>query len=218
MEKRFEKALFRLFPGRVFRIYADKASLRRALSEAGMPQPEDKPFPDPAFPRSRDKTGAEASTEAAGVLSLWRPFLPGEVEKEAEKAPVMIPVLPWPLAPQVLAIRQDLEHLFLPGDLVSPILLAASARSVYDLIASAPDRGRGRYQKINKALSEQGCHWRRRGIYLTCDSCINRDAWAELWRRFLEAGFLLPPSQQEPLILPGLMSPGEEAKLAVLLA
>jgi hypothetical protein len=131
----------------------------------------------------------------------------------------MIPVLPWPLAPQVLAIHPDLENLFLPGDLVSPVLLAASARSVFELIAAAPDRGSRRYPGINKALSAQGCPWRRRGIYLTRDSgVVSDDNWVGLWRRFLEAGFLLPPSPWEPLILPGLISPGEEAKLAALLA
>jgi hypothetical protein len=34
----------------------------------------------------------------------------------------------------------------------------------------------------------------------------------------LEAGFLLPPDQEDPLILPGTMSPGEEAKLGELIS
>jgi hypothetical protein len=33
----------------------------------------------------------------------------------------------------------------------------------------------------------------------------------------LEEGFLIPPAPAEPLILPGILSPGEEAKLAALL-
>jgi hypothetical protein len=35
---------------------------------------------------------------------------------------------------------------------------------------------------------------------------------------FLEKGFLLPPSPHEPLILPGMLSQGEETKLANLLS
>jgi hypothetical protein len=42
-------------------------------------------------------------------------------------------------------------------------------------------------------------------------------AYAGIFRQFLEQGFLLPPSQDQPLILPGILSPGEEAKLAELL-
>jgi hypothetical protein len=38
-----------------------------------------------------------------------------------------------------------------------------------------------------------------------------------LFSRFLENGFLIPPVPSHPLILPGILSPGEEAKLADLL-
>jgi hypothetical protein len=41
--------------------------------------------------------------------------------------------------------------------------------------------------------------------------------YAALFRRFLDGGFLLPPGQEEPAILPGELSPGEEAKLAALI-
>ncbi|MDR0642588.1 MAG: hypothetical protein LBG07_09025, partial [Treponema sp.] len=41
--------------------------------------------------------------------------------------------------------------------------------------------------------------------------------WEELYRRFLDGGFLIPPGPGAPLILPGSLSPGEEAKLAALL-
>ncbi|MDR2747508.1 MAG: hypothetical protein LBB77_08695, partial [Treponema sp.] len=74
--------------------------------------------------------------------------------------------------------------------------------------------------------------WRRRGIYLSCPALQTRTApsqiqagrpspppegWESLYRRFLDGGFLIPPGPGEPLILPGLLSPGEEAKLAALL-
>jgi hypothetical protein len=134
-----------------------------------------------------------------------------------EEAPVLLPVLPWPLAPRTAAIKKDLENFFPPGDLVSPVLLAAAARTVHDLIAAGPEREKTRYPKIEKALSFPGNKWRRQGIYLTCDAGLQAEQWAVLWNRFLEGGFLLPPSPAEPLILPGLMPPGEESKLAGLL-
>jgi hypothetical protein len=37
---------------------------------------------------------------------------------------------------------------------------------------------------------------------------------AALFRHFLDNGFLLPPVPSQPLILPGVLSQGEEAKLA----
>jgi len=37
--------------------------------------------------------------------------------------------------------------------------------------------------------------------------------WETLFKQFLEAGFLLPPTPSFPLILPAEMSDGEEAKL-----
>ena len=53
------------------------------------------------------------------------------------------------------------------------------------------------------------------GIYLTRD--MDKEKYEALFRRFLEGGFLIPPSKAEPLILPFTMSDGEEAKLAQLL-
>jgi hypothetical protein len=212
LEKRFLKALGRLFPDRCFRIYAGEASLRLALAEAGFSRPVDTPFPDPAFPPTHDRA------QAGGPIPyLWRPFLPPDASQDAKKAPVLLPVLPWPLAPLAAVIRKELEDLFPQGDFVSPALLAAAARTVHDLIAAGPEREKTRYLKIEKALSLPGNKWRRRGIYLTYDTGLQADQWAALWNRFLEKGFLLPPSPAEPLILPGLMSPGEEAKLAGLL-
>jgi hypothetical protein len=39
-----------------------------------------------------------------------------------------------------------------------------------------------------------------------------------LFRQFLEAGFLLPPVPSQPVILPGELSPGEDAKLTSVLS
>jgi hypothetical protein len=131
--------------------------------------------------------------------------------------PVLVPVLPWPLAPLVLAAESGLDARLPPGDLIAPVLLAAAARAVWDLLAAA-GRGELRYPRVEKALAQKGCKWEQEGIYLRYRETTDHEAWTELWKRFLEAHFLLPPDQADPLILPGTMPPGEEAKLAGLLS
>jgi hypothetical protein len=118
--------------------------------------------------------------------------------------------MPFPGAPAVLALDPSLDKEFPLGAILSPVALAAAARSIYDLLA-APERPR--YHKIDRPLAGNPI-WKRRGIYLTQD--MDGAAYDALFRRFLEGGFLLPPGQ-EAAILPGEMSPGEEAKLAELL-
>ncbi|MDR0496849.1 MAG: hypothetical protein LBH42_04475, partial [Treponema sp.] len=81
--------------------------------------------------------------------------------------------------------------------------------------------------KIEKVLLGKSL-WQRQGIYLTVEPlnlnarrqvpAMEREEYEAMFRRFLEGGFLIPPSPLEPLILPGSMSPGEESKLAKLLA
>jgi hypothetical protein len=214
-EGRFLKALSQLLPGRSFRFYTDQASLYRALETAGFPcpGPYPQPFPDPAFPApASPATLPEASTNTG--VSLWRPFLAGQ-----PSAAVLIPVLPWPPAPQVIAFDPGLENRFALSDILSPVLLAAVTRGVYDLIAVGPQGGRPVYPKINHALfgreGQRQCLWRHQGIYLTYMD--DNNSWENLFRRFLEGGFLIPPSPRDPLILPGALSPGEESKLAALL-
>jgi hypothetical protein len=208
-EGRLLKALARLLPGRGFRLYTDRLSLYRALEKAGFPPAE--PFPDPVFRPPR---------APVPDLSLWRPFL----KPEAGASPLLVPVLPWPLGPWVLALEAALEDRFAPSDPLSPVLLAAAARAVHDLIASGPRGGRPVYPRINRALygnppenSRIPSPWRRRGPYLVCEPPPERLPWEDLFRNFLQGGFLIPPAPGEPLILPGILSPGEEAALAALL-
>jgi hypothetical protein len=70
------------------------------------------------------------------------------------------------------------------------------------------------FPRIMKALAQSP--WRRRGVYLTLAAPPGGEAYAALFRRFLDQGFLLPPGPGQPLILPGVLSPGEEAALAAL--
>jgi hypothetical protein len=216
LEKRFFKALTRLFPRRVFRVYGPGSSPAGLWKAAGLPRP----VFDPALP-PRPGAGEEGA-----AVSLWRPFL-DEADPLAvpEKGPpVLIPVLPgpgWvqgrPSGPLVLALDPafEAEHPFPPSDLIPPAILAALTRGIYDLIAAAPDRGKPLFPNINAAFSRG--FWRRRGIYLSPGEVPEPVLWEGIFRRFLEGGFLIPPGPGEPLILPGLLSAGEETKLAGLL-
>ncbi|MDR0583966.1 MAG: hypothetical protein LBG57_06410 [Treponema sp.] len=217
LEGRFIKALSRLFPGRTFRFYASAPAALEALlkkGEAGLWRP----FLDPGMP----------------------------LAAAADAPPVLIPVLPgiqgWrgglPQGLCALAvdsanpIRENTspENTIIPdaaslpaGDFLSPVLLAVAARGVYDLIAAAPERGNLSLPRVTKALNDRNSPWQRRGIYLGLrEDCGLRaetgpEVWAILFRRFLDAGFLLPPIPEHPPILPGVLSPGEEAKLAEVL-
>jgi hypothetical protein len=190
---RFIKALSLLIPNRLFRVYADKERLRRAL--AGL---SGAPLPDPAHVPI---TGAP--------IALWRPFL------DCPQAPFLVPVLPWCLSPLVLAIEPDAICADIPAsDTLPPVILAAATRSIYDLIA-AKDRAGARFPRINEALTQS--RWQRRGIYLHYTEPLTEAAYTGLFNRFLSAGFLLPPERGQVAILPPALSPGEEAQLAALL-
>jgi hypothetical protein len=196
LETRYHKALSRIFPDRTFRLFTSAPP------------------------------GLETLV-ADGSASLWRPFANSSAPLDVpESPPILIPVVPgiqtWraglPQGLCVLAVKGEAD---IPsGDFLPPVLLAAAARGIYDLISVAQARANPMYPRIAKALknnpqSVEGHNsWQRNGIYLTPRQKPSQTEWAELFRRFLENGFLLPPIPSQPLILPGILSPGEEAKLA----
>jgi hypothetical protein len=196
MEGRFIKALSQLFVGKEIRVYQDAASLRHALNAAGISDA----IADPAL-----ITAPPLSPQTA---VLWRPFLPA---LPAEYTGVLLPALPCPLAPKVVVCGKEESRVFPPSDIIAPLLLAPATRAIYDLIAS-PERGRPRFPGIEAALSNSP--WCKQGIYCSLATPLEERDYAALFHRFLENGFLLPPTQNAPLILPGTLSAGEEAKLA----
>jgi hypothetical protein len=227
-ERRLARALSRLLPGRAFRFYPDQFSLRSALEAADFPWPG--PFPDPALPGEALSGESPPAAYPAGGPALWRPFLETSAGDPPDSGarPLLVPLLPWPLAPWVLALDPALEGRFPPSGPISPALLAAAARSVYDLIALGPQGGRPVFPRLNRVLYASGkgtpaSPWRRRGVYLyypplqAPQGIGPSPGWEALFRRFLEAGFLIPPGPGEPLILPQTLSQGEETKLAALL-
>jgi len=193
-ESRFLKALSKLFPNRSFRLYA-----------------------------APPKELAELFT--SGVVKLWRPFIdPSSPFATKENTPLFIPVLPgiqlWrdnlPLGLCIVTAESENQLANLPAsDILSPILLAVATRGVYDLL-SAQDRAKPNFPRITKALQTSKT-WQRCGIYLYPKEKRKSETWSALFNKFLDAGFLLPPTPSHPLILPGELSDGEEAKLAACL-
>ena len=225
LEARYFKALSRIFPGRNFRLYAAPPPELAALANGDYS--EKNSHRGSAFLRK-----AKAQRTQKNEWGFWRPFLdpaaPLAVPEDAP--PVLIPVIPgiqgWrgglPVGVCVIAITPDFDSTALPpGDFLPPVVLAAAARGLHDLIAAAPERGNPVYPRITKVLkaSQSGANrWQRQGVYLTLRQTVPTEEWSSLFNQFLTNGFLLPPIQSQPVILPGVLSPGEEAKLAGLLA
>jgi hypothetical protein len=202
---RLERALQKLFPGRICGIYRDGASLGRALEQARR-----------AFPHD---------AEPSAGIPVWRPFWDGAggsggADKAGEawafphEAPVFIPVLPlpWMNAPETAVFRAGMENALPPSDLIPPLVLAALGRAVYDLIAAGPSRAAIPFKPYDRPFPL----WKRQGIYLLYTG--GAALYEGLFTRFLEGGFLLPPEPELPAILAPGLSPGETARLTALLS
>ncbi|MDR2471508.1 MAG: hypothetical protein LBD09_05305 [Treponema sp.] len=213
-EGRLRKALGSLFPRRAFRLYPDESALASALAAAGYAPPA-------MYAGGIYNVYTSGAGKPPGKAVLWRPFLDGPAA-----VPAIVPALPFPFpgAPAVLSLDPAVEGSFPPAPVLSPLALTAAARCVWDLAAAA-DRGKPRFPRLEKIPAE-GRRWKRRGIYLEYTGSGGQDKpddegggdYAATFRRFLDGGFLLPPGPEEPAILPGELSPGEEAKLAELLS
>ncbi|MHC6204148.1 hypothetical protein ACYULU_13265 [Breznakiellaceae bacterium SP9] len=200
--ERFTKALALLFPGRVFRVYANNERLRAALFHAHYIEESRAPFPDPLF--------------AESLLSRWRPFMHDEQPlSPLPDADILIPVLPWPLSPAVAALKSGLEaeQRFPPSDCISPALLAANTRALFVLLASKT-RAKAPKHRIAESLERGG--WKRQGIYCLHPGLSSAD-YTALFKAFLDKGFVLPPSARVPLILVPDLSTGEETQFIKLL-
>ena len=216
-ESRFLKALSKLFPQRSFRLYAappqELTLYTRTTDLHGLN----------GFTRIKEESDKKSQVN----FEIWRPFVDPANPFFVDSTPVLVPVIPgiqtWrdglPLGLCVVAASsEDLLTRLPPGDMLSPILLAVATRGVYDLLA-AKERAKLALPRIKKALRENSTkkEWRQNGIYLTLKHDPTPEEWAAMFHQFLDAGFLLPPTSSHPLILPGEMSDGEEAKLAKVL-
>ena len=212
--QRFLKALSQLLPGMVYRIFAAPPNELCLPNDKMSPNAKPvlwRPFLDFCLPPSAQKSAPEKQpTASVQQNSPVIPVLPG-IQGWRNGLPVGLCVCAAPSACEDTAFSK------LPaGDFLPPVLLAAAARGIWDLIAANPQRANIQWQHINKIIKTSP--WKRRGIYLFPQNKPSPETWALLFRNFLDAGFLLPPVPDHPLILPGILSPGEEAKLAEVLS
>jgi len=198
-EGRLLKALSKLLPGRSFRLYAAPPQELIALFANGKAELW-RPFVDPAFPFASNNDLPCLVPVLPGI-QLWREILPVGLCIAAANSETLLMPLP-------------------KSDTLSPILYAIAARGVHDLLAS-PERAKPQFMRITKVINKQAIcknnNWKCEGIYLKPKEKLNDGKWAALFRKFFNAGFLLPPNPAQPLILPGELSEGEDAKLAALL-
>jgi hypothetical protein len=172
------------------------------------------------FPGMAFKVYADwSAVPAYKGIPLWRPFYPPEYDivrrRDGEKDAAFRPVLPFPLAPAVIVCEKGREKDYPDAGFVPPLLLAAAARAVYDLLAQ-PERGLMRFMRIKKVFEQPETreNWRLDGIYIRPVRTDAGKNWPVVFRHFLDNGFLLPPSPSDPLIIPGELSRGEESALA----
>ena len=148
-----------------------------------------------------------------GKAGLWRPFMAADT---ASLFQLILPGIQIGLCVIAAKSEEQLNPLP-PSELISPVALAAAARGIHDLIAASPQREHPHLPRSYKALKADD-PWRREGIYLYLKENPSEQQWSVLFDKFLQAGFLLPPTPEHPVILPGELSDGEDAKLAAVLA
>ncbi len=215
--QKLERTVERLFPWGTLRVYDHTGGPTEwpftGLGEKGgstFPMPErmiDLAYEEPPPPSAKQTLGI-----------LWRPYLhegpsasipllSPDLAAWAKRGPLVVqPVapLPWPFRTSLLVISHELAHRFPPSDRVSPLVLRALTRVFNDLLA-APQR-----PPLNLAEAPL---WKRRGIYLTLKAPMDGPLYQRLFQDFLDLGFLLPPEQGLPVIVPGELSPGERRAL-----
>lgn len=190
---RLEKILEQLLPGPfTVRYYSDlryvRDVLQRTLGLSGAPLA----IADPAL--------ADPSPDDA--VTFWRPFLE-DVELLAK---VFIPILPFPgnFVPEIVCVRDgSLAKELPPSDPVSPLLLDLLVKSAADLIGGTEEK-RKRSSRRNP-LAEVFPH--TRGPY--CGTGLSEDRYRVLYDAALEAGVVLPPGPDFPVISPRWYDDGE---------
>ncbi len=132
---------------------------------------------------------------------FYRPFL----SFPYSRFPVVVPVLPFPgaFAPQPLLIGEPFSREELPpDDPVSPVLSAALACTVWHLI-------RAYTSTVPKWEDWELPGWNRITCYGVPQFDLSR--YNRVFVSFLERKILIPPTPEDPLILPMEWSKGEKA-------
>jgi len=203
------KLMFTDYPN--FRIYKNRERAMVAISHAvgkGI-YPED--IADPAM-----KTLSKQQR-----IAFWRPFLsdlpsqPRSSEHDEGTAPeqarpdFLLPILPFPggFAPEVVCVKRDsLAEKMPPSDMISPFLVDGTVKVLSKLIKASHgiNREGSEFQRLIDVFE-----WNRRGPYI--NTGLDQVAYTELFKRALNEGILLPPSEKLPIIIPREFSEGELA-------
>lgn len=190
---RLEKILKLMFTDySKFRIYANRERTMEALSQALGRQVKGSRITDPAMTDETDEK-----------LMYWRPFIP----EQQVKPDLLLPIFPFPgsFAPYVVCVRDvDLLQKMPASDMVSPFLLDGLIKSISSLIRSmhSPTGSGSEFQRLVDILE-----WDRRGPYI--NTRLEPVAYAEVFKKALEQGVLLPPGENYPIIIPREFSDGE---------
>jgi hypothetical protein len=188
IEKKCIQALKALFPHKIFRFFANEERLHCTLKKWNCCDTVD----EPVFMQKNS------------TVALWRPGI------EDKPRLILIPIIPFPLAPAIAVLDPSLD--FPDSEPIAPFLLAGTTRSMYNLIATFPTRPI--FPRLNAVFTQS--KWNKNGIYFYRRSC-DKEQYSILFKHFLAYGFVLPPEQNIPAIIPGILSAGEEATLAKLI-
>lgn len=161
--------------------------------------------------------GRESDTLERAVL--WRPFTnntlcnnKGEIEGIDPKIEFLVPVLPVvsDIFPRVILSKTPLSSGSYESTTpwVSPFLLDGLVKGIATLQRALPEGYRSN-GAVEKAVDVLG--WYRNGPYLYAPLSVER--YQDFVNRALEAQLLVPPTQRDPIIIPRVLSSGEEKHL-----
>ena len=153
-----------------------------------------------------DLSVADPALGEKGPLIWDRPLLPESLRRTAlAGAKVALPVTPFAMPGlQPICFREVGNTIEAPPPL-SPMLVAGTLRSLYDLDRFAPPEW---FRK--DVLAHCKC-WEQRGPYIK--PVFPKELYPEVFARFLHEAVILAPHPGVPSVLPGEASAGELAKL-----
>ena len=141
-----------------------------------------------------------AAMEAALLLdansaSVYKPFI--GVDYSAVKNVIVAPPLPWTNNFWILAASGGLDPAILPSEKFPPALLAAAARSVYDLIAALKERQEKDFFIYDKVLTK---FFERRSCWLRPK--VPQEKYDDFVLACLDAGVAINPDYNADSIVP----------------
>ena len=141
-----------------------------------------------------------AAMEAALLLdansaSVYKPFV--GVDYSAVKNVIVAPPLPWTNNFWILAASSGLDPAILPSEKFPPALLAAAARSVYDLIAALKVRQEKDFFIYDKVLTK---FFERRSCWLRPK--VPQEKYDDFVLACLDAGVAINPDYNADSIVP----------------